>query len=304
MQSLIYRMQKLIIILIILSLFAAGCQNRQAQKKEESQVIPVKAMKVRLQELDETIDYVGDIKAQDEAIVYPKVTGKIIEKVKIDGEPINKGETICFIDRDEVGLKFERAPVESPISGVVGRVYVDIGENVSPQTPVALLVDMEKVKINLDIPEKYLAKISLGQTAKITVDAYPEKEFLGQVTKISPVVDIATRSAPVEITVDNPQHLLKSGMFARVNLIIQQHKDAVIILKEAIIGREPNTYVYTVQDNKAVLKKIALGIRQGPHYEVTEGLKEGDLVVIMGQQRLYDNAPIAVELNNGQGEAQ
>lgn len=284
--------------------FITGCQNRQAQKKEEPQVIPVKAMKVRLQELDETIDYVGDIKARDEVIVYPKVSGKVVEKVKEDASAVAKGEAIAYIDRDEVGLKFEKAPVESPLSGVVGRVYVDIGENVSPQTPVALVVDMEKVKINLNIPEKYLAKMSLGQTAKIRVDAYPEKEFLGQVTKISPVVDIATRSAPVEITVDNPQHLLKSGMFAHVNLIIQQHKDAVIILKEAIIGREPNTYVYTVQDNKAVLKKIALGIRQGPYYEVTEGLKEGDSVVIMGQQRLYDNAPVAVEMNNGQGEAQ
>jgi membrane fusion protein (multidrug efflux system) len=279
--------------------FITGCQNRQAQKKEEPQVIPVKAMKVRLQELDETIDYVGDIKAQDEAIVYPKVSGKITKKVKVDGELVTKGEAIAYIDRDEVGLKFEKAPVESPISGVVGRVYVDIGQNVTTQTPIALVVDIAKFKINLDIPEKYLSKVSLGQEAKIIVDAYPQEVFIGKVTKISPVVNLENRAAPIEITLDNPDQRLNSGMFARVSLIIEKHPSALVILKEAIMGKVPDTYVYLIENNKAVAKKITLGIHSGPYYEVQEGIKERDLVVIVGQQRLYDNAPVAVEIGNG-----
>lgn len=271
-----------------------GCQPRE-EKTKVQEVIPVKVSQVKLSKLAETLDYIGNIKAQDEAIVYPKVSGKIMEKVKLDGSPINKGEAIVYIDRDEVGVKFERAPVESPLSGVVGRVYVDIGQNVDTTKPVALVVDMDRVRIDLDIPEKYLPEISLEQKARITVDAYPEEEFSGVVTKISPVVDLATRSTPIEITVDNPHHRLKSGMFAKVKLILKEHKNVPVILKEAIMGREPNLYVYVIENKKAILRKIALGIHEGPYYEVREGLKAGDLVVIMGQQRLYEAVRVEPE---------
>jgi len=285
-----------LVFLILLSLFTFGCQPKaEKQKAEES--IPVRVIKVGLQELAETIDYVGNIRAKDEALIYPKVSGKIIEKVKEDGAPVNKGEVILYIDRDEVGLKFERAPVESTLTGTIGRVYVDIGENVDPQTAVALVVDMHEVKTDLDIPEKYLAKVSLGQTARISVDAYPAEEFMGKVTKISPVVDMNTRSSPIEITVANPGHRLKSGMFAKVSLIVREKKEVPVIMKEAVIGKEPDQYVFVIEDNKALLKKISLGIRQGPYFEVRQGLKEGDLVVVMGQQRLTEGSPVKIEEN-------
>ncbi len=284
--------------LIITSIIFLGCQKKEIKKQETPQIIPVKVSRVELKELVESIEYVGNVKAEDEVIVYPKVSGKIIEKIKQDGSPVDKEEIIAYIDRDEVGLKFERAPVKSPLAGVVGRIYVDIGSNVGTQTPIALVVNMDKVKINLDIPEKYLSKVTLGQFAKISVDAYSGDCFMGLITKISPVVDLITRTAPVEITLDNPGHLLKSGMFAKVNLIIEKHSNVPVILKESVIGKEPDTYTYVVEDKKAVLRKISLGIRQGPYYEVKEGLKEGDAVVIMGQQKLYDNAPVNAEEEN------
>jgi len=285
-------------ILVFFLLFVFGCQKR-IEKEKASEAIPVKVLKVKLEEILEALEYTGNIKAQDEALVYPKVSGKIIEKVKVDGSAINKGETLAYIDRDEVGLKFEKAPVASPLTGIVGRVYVDIGENVTVQTPIALVVDMDKVKIDLDTPEKYLPRVSQGQVAQISVDAYPQEEFSGRVTKISPVIDLETRSAPIEITVDNPQHRLQSGMFAKLKLILAEHKNVPVVLKEAVMGKEPNLYVYVVEDNKAILKQVTLGIRQGPYFEVQEGLKQGDRVVIMGQQRLQDNAPVSVEIEEG-----
>jgi len=278
--------------------FLCGCQQK-IEKKETQEAIPVKVSRVALSDISEALDYAGNIKAQDEALVYSKVSGKITEKVKVDGSPVNKGEVISYLDRDEVGLKFEKAPVESPLTGIVGRVYVDIGQNVDAKTPIALVVDINQVKINLDIPEKYLPKVSLGQEARVRVDAYPQEEFTGKATKISPVVSLENRAAPVEITLDNPGHRLKSGMFARVSLVIQEYLSVPVILKEAIIGKESDTYIYLIEQNKAVMKKITLGIRSGPYYQVLEGVKEGDLAVIMGQQRLYDNAAVAVEIDNG-----
>src|SRR3989338_6143276 len=175
-----------ILFFLIAVMAIAGCERR-APLKERSETVPVKAMKVVLKDLTRSLEYVGDIKGQDEAIVYPKVSGKIIEKIKEDGSIVQKGDVIAYIDRDEVGLKFEKAPIESPLTGVVGRVYVDIGSHVDAQTPIALVVNMDRVKISLDIPEKYLPRVSLGRLARIKVDAYPEEEFSGEVTRISPV---------------------------------------------------------------------------------------------------------------------
>jgi membrane fusion protein (multidrug efflux system) len=291
-------------------LFLSGCMEKKQAASQGPQVIPVRAEKVKVMDLSRKLEYIGSVKAQDEILVYSKVTGKVIEKVKDEGMPVEKGEAIAYIDRDEVGLKFEKAPVESPVSGVVGRMYVDIGSSILPggatvfsQTPVALVLNMDKVKINLDIPEIYLPKIFLDQEASVNVDAYPQKEFKGRISQISPVVNLENRAAPVEITIDNKEHLLKSGMFVEVVLVIEKHEQVAVILKEAIIGKGPDTYVYVIEHEKAALRKISLGIHDGPLYEAAEGLKAEELVVIVGQQRLYDGAQVTVEMGNGNGKA-
>ena len=282
------------IIALFVALAVLGCQKEE-KKQAAKVIIPVKISAVEFKDLEEAVDYVGNIRAQEEAVIYSKVNGKIIEKTKEDGSLVNKGEAVAYIDRDEVGFKFEKAPVESPLTGIIGRVYVDIGENVTTQTPIALVVDMRRVEIDLDIPEKYYAKIALDQKAKVRVDTYPFEEFSGRVTKISPVVDLSTRAAPIEIIIDNPERKLRSGMFSKVSLVLTEHKNVPVILKESIMGKVPNLYVYVIENQKAVLRKITLGIRQGPHYEVADGLREGDLVVIMGQQKLYEGAQVITE---------
>ncbi|MFA5388351.1 MAG: efflux RND transporter periplasmic adaptor subunit [Candidatus Omnitrophota bacterium] len=287
-------MSRYIYLLFFITIFSvSGCGEKIKAAKEEA--IPVRAEKVALRDIQTTLDYSGNIKAQEEAAVYPKVSGKILEKVKEEGAVVEKGDIVAYIDRDEVGFKFEKAPVESPLTGIIGRVYVDIGSSVSPATPIALVVYMDNVKISLDIPEKYLSKIMLGQSAEINVDAYPAETFKGEISKISPVVDQDTRTAPIEINIKNKEHKLKSGMFARVSLVIDERKSVPAILKEAIIGREPDTYVYTVREGKAFLKKVSLGLRQDQYVEVKEGLGQGEEVVVMGQQRLKDAVSVKTE---------
>jgi len=282
------------IVISFTALISAGCQEKE-KAGVEKEAIPVRVIKVELKSIKNTLDYVDDIKAQDEAVIYPKVSGKIIEKIKEEGDKVNKGDVVAYIDRDEVGFKFEKAPVESPLTGIIGRTYVDKGTSVTVQSPIALVVDMDKVKIRLDITEEYLPRIALGQEAQISIQAYPDEKFTGVVSKISPVLDLDTRTAPIEIIIANNDHRLKSGMFAQAQLILEEHKDAVVIAKEAIIGREAETYVYIVEANIARQKKIKLGIHQGASYEVKEGLKPADLVVVMGQQRLYDGALVTAE---------
>ncbi len=289
-----YRNLSLIFCLALCIYFLTGCGGK-AKLEANNEAVPVKVMKAELKDMQKNIEYVGSVRAQDEAVIYPKVGGKVLEKLKEDGARVFKGDVVAYIDRDEVGFKFEKAPVESPLTGIIGRFYVDKGASVTTQTAIALVVDMDKVKINLDMPGMYLHSIKPDQQAKITVDAWPEDVFTGNVTKISPVIDMDTRTAPVEITINNQLHRLKSGMFANVQLPLEEHKAVVSILKEAVIGKASFQYVFIVKDNKAILRNIKIGIQQGPYLEITDGVKAGDPVVIAGQQRLKDGVSVAAE---------
>jgi multidrug efflux pump subunit AcrA (membrane-fusion protein) len=271
----------------------AGC--RKAGKTAVDERIPVRLQRVEQRSLKRSLDYAGNIRAREEALVYPKVSGKIMEKVHEEGARVVQGEVIAYIDRDEVGFTYQKAPVESPLAGFIGRVYVDRGSSVTVQTPVAMVVDIEAVELLLNVPEKYIAQIKLGQNSELTVDAWPGTTFTGQVTKVSPVIDLETRTTPVEITMPNSGYQLKPGMFARVRLILEERANQPVIIKEAVLGKAPDTYVFVVNNNTATIRNVRLGIREGSDYEITEGLKPGEQVVIMGQQRLHDGAAVITE---------
>ncbi len=289
------RTWSLIAVLLSVSLICQGCGKKQETSASGASRLPVLVMKVVSGDIEDVIEYAGSIKAEKEALVYPRVSGKIIEKARREGDKVAKGEAIAYVDRDEVGLKFERAPVDSPIEGVVGSVYVDVGSSVTPQTPVALVVSGEQVKVNVYVPEKYLPKIRPGQSARILSDVYPGREFQGSIARVSPVLNQDNRAFMVEISIDNGSRELKSGMFVRAHIPLERKQGVPLILKEAVQGRDEDTYVFVADNGTAHIKKVRLGLRSGAYYEVSEGLNPGESVVIMGQQRLRDGTSVSAE---------
>jgi membrane fusion protein (multidrug efflux system) len=282
------RMRICSVLIFLAALLLAGCE-KQAQQAVEA--MPVEAVRVEKGSLNEMLFYVGDIKARDEAVVYPKVTGKIIEKLVKEGEAINKADILAYIDRDEIGFQFEKAPVESPIDGTVGNIYVDIGTSVSPQTPVGLVVNMDVVKVRINVTEKDLPKIKVGQPAKIKIDAYPDEVFQGVVERVSPVVNLASRTALAEITIPNSDYRLKPGMFARINILIGQKQGVLIIPRDAIIRENSSHYVFVIkQGNKVERRMIETGLNENNKFEVASGLSEGELVVTMGNTLLKEGS--------------
>ncbi|KPK41614.1 MAG: hypothetical protein AMJ78_04935 [Omnitrophica WOR_2 bacterium SM23_29] len=271
---------------------------KKVPTKEEVTKIPVSVIEVRKGSLKEALFYVGDIKADDEAIIYPKVTGKIIEKLAKEGDSLKKGDILAYIDRDEVGFKFEKAPVESPIDGVVGKVYVDIGTSVSPQVPVGLVVNMDVVEVEVNVVERDLPKIREGQAAQLEADAYPDEIFEGMVERITPVVDLASRTATVQIKIPNEDHRLKPGMFARIKILVKEREDVLIIPRDAIILEDSSNYVFVVKDdNNVQRKKIEIGLNEDNKFEVINGLDEGEIVVTMGNARLKDGDTVEIIKN-------
>lgn len=285
----------IIILVVGFSIFNFLTGSGKRGPEEVIAKIPVSAVMAKRGSLKEYLFYVGDIKAKDEATVYPKVTGKIIEKLANEGDSVKRGDVIAYIDRDEIGFQFAKAPVESPIYGIVGKVYVDIGTSVSPQEPVGLVVNMDAVKVKVDITERDLPKVRKGQVARVKVDAYPGEVFEGAIEKVSPIVDLLSRTAMVEIRIPNSGHRLKPGMFARINILITEKKDVLVIPRDAIIKENSSNYVFVVGgDNKVHRQRIDLGLHENNKFEVIDGLNEGELVVTMGNTRLKEGDVVEV----------
>ena len=288
--------------LVILVLFSVicllssviGCGKIKKPIKESA--IPVGVMEVVKGDLEEIIFYLGDIKAQEQIEVYSKVNGKLLENVVKEGQKISRGDVIAYIDRDEIGFQFEKAPVTSPIEGIVGSVYLDRGTSVSPQIAVAKIVDMDVVKIRINVTERDLPKVKEGQLAKVRVDAYPDEIFKGFVERISPVVDIGSRTAVAEVEIANPDYKLKPGMFGRVSIVVRERKSVLFILRDSVVRGDGGklSYVFAIEGNGVSKRKVDLGLKEDLRFEVTDGLKEGELVVVTGEEYLKDGSIVEI----------
>lgn len=286
-------------ILVLIGLITAGlagCGREKNREEFKGVTVSVEVVRAKRDTIKETLSLVGDITAEDEAAVCPKVTGKVIEKLVKEGDVVKKRDPILIVDRDEVGFKFEKAPVEAPIDGVVGKIYVDKGANVSPAIPVAVLVNMDRVKVRTEVAEQDLPRLAESQEAEVQVDAYPEEVFSGRVSEISPMVDPVTRKASVQVIIDNPDHRLKPGMFARVEIVLEKHENTLVIPRKAVVKQDGKELVFVIDRSVARAKQVKKGLSDEQRLEIIDGLDEEDLVIVQGNYGLEDG--VKVELRD------
>lgn len=293
-------MKRLSIFILIAILAFSGCDKKKSVKPREAVPVPVTVTKAKRGYIAESSVFVGTVKAQDEAEVFPRASGKVKEKLKQEGDFAKKDETIMLIDRDEVGYEYAPSPVAAPLEGYIGNIYVDKGDSVAKETPVANVVNIDKVKIRTDIADRFLSLVKVKQPASVKADAYPDMEFKGEISMVSPSVDVATRTFPIEVTLANEERLLKPGMFARIELVLKDAKDAIIIPREGVIRVLDKTHVYAADGNAARKEDVQLGIQRLDVVEVISGLEEGEEVIIKGQYKVKDG--IVVDIVEREGE--
>ncbi len=191
-------------------------------------------------------------------------------------------------------IRLQNTQIVAPFSGEIVRRNVDSGALVSPSTPLVTLVHLDTLKVLANVIEKDISLVKPGMKAKILTEAYPEKTFEGIIVRMNKALDLATRTLQVEINIPNPGHLLKAGMFARIEVALMEKPDALVVPREAVIEEAGKQSVFVVEGNQALRKPIVMGIEQGGLVEVIEGLKEGDKVVVRGQQSIKDRSTIRV----------
>jgi len=189
-------------------------------------------------------------------------------------------------------IRLQNTQIVAPFSGEIIRRNVDSGALVSPSTPLVTLVHLETLKVVANVLEKDIALVKVGMKVKVLPEAYPDKPFEGTIVRINKALDLATRTLQAEINIPNPGHLLKPGMFARIEVALKQKPDALAVPREAAFEEGGKRFVFVVEGSQAFRRAVVTGIEQDRLIEVVEGLKDGDKVVIRGQESLRDGSAI------------
>jgi RND family efflux transporter MFP subunit len=216
------------------------------------------------------------------------------------------------VEQREAALKSARIRLEYTVlaatePGFIGERYVDEGNLLSTNSPLVSVVGIDSVIVQATIIEKDYARIKVGQSAELQVDAFPETTFTGKVARIAPVLEEESRVAKVEVEFENKERLLKPGMFARVSVVLQEKEAVQVIPIEAIIKNNSKEGVFVVEEdalsgsNIARFYPVEKGISTGTEIEITSPEIKGP-VVILGQHLLQDGA--SVTLNGTSDDAE
>lgn len=186
----------------------------------------------------------------------------------------------------------EKTALTAPFDGILGLRHVSPGDYVKPGDKVVNLESINPVKVDFRIPEIHAAVLKTGQEIMVMLDALPGKSFKGIVYAIDPLIDPNGRAVILRATVENPEHTLRPGMFARVNLVLNKRDDAIMLPETAVFPIGEKRFVYKVADGKAVRAEVATGLRREGRVEILSGVTLSDEIVLEGSFKVQDGRPL------------
>ena len=194
---------------------------------------------------------------------------------------------------EEARINIEQCRVESPIDGIVNDRFIETGEYVQPGTPLFQIIDQATVRVILQIPEKDIYAVHIGDRIRFTLQPLPERSFEGEVTFVAVQADGRNNAFRTEITVDNPEGLLRPGMIAEVAFRRGVNENMVSLPMSAVLPSKGEHIVYLEKDGRAVRRKVQIESIARTHALISHGLDDGDIVIIDGNRTLSDGQPVS-----------
>lgn len=183
----------------------------------------------------------------------------------------------------------------APFDGVVGKGKVNLGDYVTTGQGIVMLTDTKHLRIEYNVPEKFLPSLKTGQEVKITSATYPGKIFTGKVTFISPTISIENRSVSLYADVANDKNELAAGMFVNVNQSLGTELKVVMIPARSLVPVLDGEQVFKVVDGKAYATSVQIGKRTKEYVQIMQGLSPGDFVITDGQFKVKNGMPVEVK---------
>jgi membrane fusion protein (multidrug efflux system) len=216
---------------------------------------------------------------------------RIISESQLDTQRANRDAARARMD--VVRAQLSDRVITAPFDGILGLRRVSPGSLVTPGTAIATLDDISVIKLDFNVPERYLAVVSKGQDIVAHSETWPDRDFAGTVASVDSRVDPVTRSVTVRAEIPNPERLLRPGMLLSVSLY-REPRTTIAVPEMAVVQVGSESFVYRVTDDQTAERvKVTLGSRRRGEVEVTSGLAAGDTIVTEGSVKLRDGARVA-----------
>jgi len=218
---------------------------------------------------------------------------KVIAREELD-RSLNE-RTLALSNLRRAKVEYERGFLHSPINGLVNYLHVDVGEFVDRGEPVADLLNVDKIKINVNVPELDVRYLRVGQQAMVTVDAFPGRRLTGTIDFVPYKADPATKTFQVRVLIDNPRRKIRPGMIARVAFSRRIIPDALVIPLFALVDKGGERIVFVEKDGIAYARTVSIGVIEGDRIQITQGLEAGDQVIVSGQTEVEEGMQVQVQ---------
>ncbi|MBQ9539445.1 MAG: efflux RND transporter periplasmic adaptor subunit [Treponema sp.] len=288
--------------LVILSAMLSSCGKKEAgdavPQEEEAVVYAVNAYRISGGNLDEYLEFGGDVASTSSVDVMPDQAGKLTRILVSVGDRVKKDQVIAYVDASRPGMTYKASPVKAPAAGRVISFSPTVGATVSQAMVIARISSTDDLEIKTSVAERFISRVKQGQAASVTFDAYPGEVFTAKVFEVSPVLDTTTRTMAIKLRLSPPDSRVKVGMYARIRLITDSIQNAIVIPASTIVTRDGESYVFKVSGGEgqqsARLQKVSRGMTVDDRCEITSGLSVGELIISKGQSLLDDGSAVNV----------
>jgi len=194
---------------------------------------------------------------------------------------------------ETIRARLAKTRIVAPFGGIVGARRVSPGDVLTSASALVNVESIDPLKLEFEVPERYIPLLAVNQSVDAKVTAFPDRKFPGIVYFIDPRVTSANRAIPVKARVPNSAEVLRPGMFANVELVVQDKPHAITIPEQALIPQGDQMFVFRVKkDGTVELVPVRTGIRSAGVVEIADGLAAGDRVVSAGHQRIEPGSKV------------
>jgi len=226
-----------------------------------------------------------------EELVTKQQYDDVVTRLSLAEAEVDRAKAFLSLAR----LKLLKTKITSPIACVVKEKKVSVGDFVKNGTPLFVIIQPNPLKLRFTVPEKDVIRLKINQEVMLKVDGFAGTEFKGKVNIVFPNVEEKTRTLQVEALVPNNNGILKPGLFAKVILYTAGERDTVVVPVTALLYEAETVKVFIVEGDRAKERMVKLGSKYGEVMEISDGVKEGEKVVAVGQQNLSEGAKVSVQ---------
>jgi len=204
---------------------------------------------------------------------------------------------INLADKQLLEAQIAKTEIVAPFSGKIGLRAISPGNYLVSNSVIASLQQLDPVKIEFDVPEKYSFLVKDGMEASFCIENF-DSVFSAKIYALESSINLETRTLKVRAICPNPSFLLKPGTFARVSIVLEKFPEAIKIPSEAVLTELEGSLVYTCKNGKAAKTFIKTGIRTDTEIQVTEGLSAGDSLIVSGLLQVSDGSRVLAKSAN------